>query len=89
MANMTNVPYGYKVEVVGKLVHGETGIKYTYVNVTINNKLYTLKTDGAGYFRINYTVDSYNDQKITFKFNGNNKYLPSTNTTIFKIKKIH
>ena len=87
MANMTNVPYGYNVEVVGRLFHGDTGVKYVYVNVTINNKQYTLKTDGAGYFRINYTVDNYNNQKITFKFNGNKKYLASSNTTTFKIKK--
>ena len=81
-----NVPYGSTVKVVARLLSGSTPVKYAYVNVTVNNKVYKVKTDGAGYIRLNYTVNSYDDQKITFKFAGNNLYAASTNSTTFKVK---
>ena len=71
---------------MGRLFNNDTALKYKPVTLTINNKTYNLKTDGAGYIRQNYTVNNYDTQKITFKYNGNKQYLPSTNSTTFKVK---
>ena len=86
IASTSNVKYGTTVKLVGRLLNGTNAVKYVPVNVTVNGKNYKVKTNGAGYFTLNYTVKSYADQKVTFKFAGNSLYLASSNSTVFKVK---
>ena len=87
MASMANVKYGSTVQLVGRVLYnGTNSVKYVNVTVTVNDKVYQVKTNGAGYFYVNHTVDSYDVQKVTFKFAGNSLYLASSNSTTFKVK---
>ena len=56
MASTSNVEYELTVKIVGRLLNGTTAVKYVPVNLTVNGKVYKVKTDGAGYIRLNYTV---------------------------------
>jgi hypothetical protein len=87
IGKMANVEYGSTVKVLARLLYnGTTSLKYKTVNVTVNDKVYQVKSDGAGYIRLNYTVDSYDTQKISFKYAGSSLYLASSNSTTFKVK---
>ena len=87
-AYLGNVKLGSTVEVVGRLVDSVGGgaVKYVPVSVVVNSRVYKLSTDGAGYFRVNHTVNSYDVQKVSLKFEGNDLYIASSNSTTFKVK---
>ena len=86
MGRIANAKYGSTVKIVGRLMHDNTCIKYTAVTVVVNGMQYQVKSDGAGYFYVYHTVDSYDVQKVTFKFAGNSLYTASSNSTSFKVK---
>ena len=78
---------GKSIKVSGKLLTNETGVKGETVNITIQNKKYSALTDKYGYFTVNYTIDSYDDVNVTFIYTGSSKYLASTNSTTYVVKK--
>ena len=78
---------GSTIKVSGKLQNNGTGIKGETVKITVNNKQYTATTGGSGYFTINHTITTYDDCKVTFKYGGNSNYKPSSNSTIYSVKK--
>ena len=87
IASMSNVKYGSTVKLVARLFCNDTTpLKYKSVYVTVNDIVYKVKSNGAGYIRLNYTVDNYDVQKISFKFVGTRNYLASSNNTTFNVK---
>ena len=78
---------GKTIKVSGKLLTNETGVKGETVNITVQNKKYSALTDKYGYFTVNYTIDSYDDVNVTFIYTGSSKYLASTNSTNYVVKK--
>ena len=78
---------GKSIKVSGKLLTNETGVKGETVNITVQNKKYSALTDKYGYFTVNYTIDSYDDVNVTFIYTGSSKYLASTNSTTYVVKK--
>jgi len=78
---------GKSIKVSGKLLTNETGVKGETVNITVQNKKYSALTDKYGYFTVNYTIDSYDDVNVTFLYTGSSKYLASTNSTTYVVKK--
>ena len=78
---------GTTIKVSGKLQYNNTGIKGETVTITVNNKNYTATTGGYGYFTINHTITTYDDCKVIFKYLGNSNYLPTSNSTVYTVKK--
>ena len=84
--NLKPTTIGTTTKISGKLLHNGTGVKAQTVKITINRQTYTTTTYTSGYFTINYTVNTYQPQTITFTYNGNDNYEPSTNTTTLTTK---
>ena len=83
----TSAKYGSTIKVSGKLLSNGEGVKGQNIKITINGKSYTAKTVGYGYFTINYTIDSMDKQKVTFKYPGNSLYESSSNSSTFTVEK--
>ncbi len=75
------------IKVSGKLQYDGEGVKGEKVNINVNGKTYTATTGGYGYFTVNHTITSYDDLNVTFTYTGSSKYLPSTNSTVYTVKK--
>ncbi len=79
---------GSTIKVSGKLQYNDgEGAKGEKVNITVNGKKYSATTGGYGYFTVNHTITSYDDLNVTFTYAGGSKYLPSTNSTVYTVKK--
>ncbi len=75
------------IKVSGKLLDNDTGIRGETVTINVNDKIYTATTGGYGYFTTNHTITSYDNLNVTFTYEGNSKYLSSTNSTVYTVKK--
>ncbi len=78
---------GSTIKVSGKLQSNGDEVKGETVTIRVNGKTYTATTGGYGYFTINHTITTYDDLNVTFTYAGSNSYLPSTNSTAYKVKK--
>ncbi len=79
--------YAKTTTISGYLKYGNTGIANETVAIDVNGRGFTSVTNTNGYFSIAYTVTNYDDQTVTFNYEGSNIYDVSENTTTFKIKK--
>ena len=86
MYNIYNTNKGKTIKVSGKLLSNGSPVSGQNIDITVNKKKYSAVSDKNGYFTVNYTVDNYNNGTVDFKFNGNDDYLPSTNSTTFIVK---
>ena len=82
----TSEPYGKTIKVSGKLLCNGTSVKGQTVKITINGQEFTATTVGYGYFTINYTINTYDNHKVVYRFAGSSMYESCTNTTTFTIK---
>ncbi len=83
------IPVATKGEVSkisGKLLSNNKGIKGATVTIDVNGKIFTTKTYSSGYFKINYTVPTFNQRTVKISYNGSSIYLSATNKTTFKVK---
>ncbi|RAP49164.1 MAG: hypothetical protein BZ138_08220 [Methanosphaera sp. rholeuAM270] len=78
--HLDTVSYGENIYVSGHLLAGVKGVNNARLNITIGNRTYTRFTSSTGYFKVNYIVKTYDKQKITISYGGNN-YFKATKTT--------
>ena len=57
------------------------------VELTVNGKTYTAKTSSNGYATVN-AVYAPGDYKVSYKFDGNNEYAPSSGSTSLNVNKV-
>ena len=86
MYKIYNTNKGKTIKISGKILSNTKPVKGLTVNITVNNKQYPSNSDKNGYFTVNYTVDSYNNGSVKFRFPGNNLYESCINTTTFVVK---
>ncbi len=73
----------------GLLARDSVGLLYVsnkLIKITINGKEYTALTAWNG-FTLNYTVDSYETSRITYRFAGSSTHESVTNYTTLTVKK--
>jgi len=83
------IPVAYNattLNISGKLLSGNTGIKGQQLAISINNANYTTKTGDNGVFSIKYNVNNLNTRVVKVSYDGSNDYKASTNSTTFNVK---
>ncbi len=66
--------YGLNHELKGRLLTNwdyNVPIRYQNVSIIVNDEIFTVVTDKDGYFNFNYTGQSLDPIRITYKFDGN------------------
>jgi len=84
--NLNPATKGSTVKLSGKLLSNGVGVKNMSVTVSVDGKNFTASTYSSGYFTVNYTVTSYDSQKVDFKFAGNANYASCSNSTTLQVK---
>ena len=88
ITKISNVRYKDTIKVTGKLsdANGKL-IRNTLMNITINGKAYTAKTNSNGVYTLTVKATSIGSNKVVVSYKGNKNYNKASASTPFKVSK--
>ncbi|MGL4670435.1 MAG: hypothetical protein ACRCVG_07600 [Methanobacteriaceae archaeon] len=88
--NITNTRIGDNVTINGTLVDENSNpVSGANVTIVIDGISWVVVTDSSGIFTLNYTVDRSGIITVIYKYDGNETYNPSSNSTNFEGLKLN
>ncbi|RAP43710.1 MAG: hypothetical protein BZ135_09120, partial [Methanosphaera sp. rholeuAM6] len=83
-----DVKYQENVTITGKLLEkNKNPIKNAVINITINSRKFTAKTDSNGVYKLTTAANTMGTNNVTVSYNGNKYYNNNTKTTTFNVVK--
>ena len=83
---IANTQYTDNATIKGTLkTSSGTALKSTTLNISINGKKYTTKTDANGTFTYKYKTNTVGKNNVTVSYAGNTKYAGTTTQTTFNV----
>lgn len=88
ITNIEDVKSSNVVKITGKYIDKDgTNLTYTPIKINVNGKIFNTKTDGKGFFTIDYVAEKVGVNNVTASYHGNMGYSGTTVATTFEVMK--